>query len=94
MNVYTIKDTSTNSTVAVVDGKQMSMEDAFDALRKENKELTEQRDLAVECIEMFIKSCGSCALCAKMDCKLRDKHRTWDSPCSPIWSGHLDAAAC
>ena len=94
MDMYLIRDMVANSTVAVVDGEQMSMEDAFDALRKENKELTEQRDLAVECIEMFIKSCGSCALCAKMDCKLRDKHRTWDSPCSPIWSGHLDAAAC
>lgn len=94
MDMYTIKDTTSNSTVAVVDGKQMSMEEAFEALRKENKELTEQRDLAVECIEMFIKSCGSCALCAKMDCKLRDKHRDWNSPCSPIWSGHLDAEAC
>ena len=94
MDMYLIRDMVANSTVAVVDGKQMSMEDAFDVLRKENKELTEQRDLAVECIEMFIKSCGSCALCAKMNCKLRDKHRDVNSACSPIWSGHLDAEAC
>ena len=93
MDMYLIRDMVANSTVAVVDGKQMSMEDAFDALRKENKELTEQRDLAVECVEMFIKSCGSCALCVKQDCKLRDKHREWDSPCKPIWSGGMDAAA-
>ena len=91
MDIYLIKDTTTNSTVAVVDGNQMSMEDAFDALRKENRELTEQRDHAVECVEMLIKSCGSCALCAKMDCRLRDKHRTCESLCSPIWSGHMDA---
>lgn len=93
MEMYLIKDTTTNVTVAVIDNKEMPLEDAFDVLRKENKELTEQRDLAVECVEMFIKSCGSCALCAKMDCKLKDKHRTWESPCSPIWSGHMDAEA-
>ena len=93
MEMYTIKDMVANKMVAVIDGTEMSMEEALEFLRKENKELTDQRDLAVECIEMFIKSCGSCALCAKKDCKLRDKHRTWDSPCSPIWSGHLDAAA-
>lgn len=93
MDMYLIKDTTTNVTVAVIDNKEMPLEDAFDVLRKENKELTEQRDLAIECVEMFIKSCGSCALCAKMDCKLRDNHRTWDSPCTPIWSGHMDAEA-
>ncbi len=93
MEMYLIKDTTTNVTVAVIDNKEMPLEDAFDVLRKENKELTEQRDLAVECVEMFIKSCGSCALCCKLDCKLRDQHRTRTSACSPIWSGHMDATA-
>ncbi len=93
MEMYTIKDMVANKMVAVIDGTEMSMEDALEFLRKENKALTEQRDLAVECIEMFIKSCGSCALCAKMNCKLRDKHRDADSACSPIWSGHMDATA-
>lgn len=94
MEMYTLKDLNTGTTVAIIDQTEMSLEEAFDYMRKENKELTEQRDLAVECIEMFIKSCGSCALCAKMDCKLRDKHRDVNSACSPIWSGHLDAEAC
>lgn len=93
MEMYTIKDTTKNTIVAVVDGTEMPLEAAFDVLRIENKKLTEQLDIATECVEMFIKSCGSCALCAKMDCKLRDEHREWDSPCKPIWSGGMDAAA-
>lgn len=93
MNVYTIKDTTTNSIVAVIDDKEMPLEAAFDVLRNENKELQRQLDVATECVEMFIKACGSCALCAKLDCKLRDQHRTRTSACSPIWSGHMDATA-
>lgn len=93
MDVYLIRDFVANKVTAVVDNKEMPLEDAFDALRYENKELQRQLTVATECVEMFIKSCGSCALCAKLDCKLRDKHRTWESPCSPIWSGHMDAEA-
>ena len=94
MEMYLIKDMVANNTVAVIDNKEMPLEAAFDVLRNENKELQRQLNVATECIEMFIKSCGSCALCAKLDCKLRDKHRTWESPCSPIWSGHMDATSC
>lgn len=93
MEMYTIKDLINNTVLAVIDNQEMSLEEAFEYLRKENKELHNQLNVATECVEMFIKACGSCALCAKLDCKLRDKHRTWESPCSPIWSGHLDAAA-
>lgn len=93
MELYTIKDTTANNTVAVIDGTEMPLEAAFDVLRNENRELRRQLDVATECVEMFIKSCGSCALCCKLDCKLRDKHREWDSPCKPIWSGGMDAAA-
>ena len=93
MEMYTIKDTTTNTTVAVIDGTEMPLEAAFDVLRNENKELRRQLDVATECVEMFIKSCGSCALCCKLDCELRDKHRTRTSACNPIWSGGMDAAA-
>ena len=94
MEMYTLKDLNTGTTVAIIDQTEMSLEEAFDYMRKENKELNRQLATAVECVEMFIKSCGSCALCAKMNCKLRDKHRDVNSACSPIWSGHLDAEAC
>lgn len=90
MEMYLLRDLVANKTSAVIDGEQMSMEDAFDALRKENKELTEQRDRAVECVEMFIKSFKCCALCANMDCKLNNQ----SNKCSPIWSGHMDGATC
>ena len=93
MEMYTIKDTTTNTTVAVIDGTEMPLDAAFDVLRNENNELRRQLNVATECVEMFIKACGSCALCCKLDCKLRDKHRDWDSPCNPIWSGGMDAAA-
>lgn len=93
MEMYLIKDMVANSTVAVIDNKEMPLEAAFDVLRNENKELQRQLDVATECIEMFIKSCGSCALCCKLDCKLRDQHRTRTSACSPIWSGHMDATS-
>lgn len=93
MEMYTLKDLNTGTTVAIIDQTEMSLEEAFDYIRKENKELNRQLATAVECIEMFIKSCGSCALCVKQDCKLRDKHREWGSLCKPIWSGGMDAAA-
>ena len=93
MEMYTIKDTTTNTTVTIIDGIEMPLEAAFDVLRNENNELRRQLNVATECVEMFIKSCGSCALCCKLDCKLRDKHRDWDSPCNPTWSGGMDAAA-
>lgn len=87
MEMYTIKDLVANKMVAVIDGTEMSMEDAFDYMRKENKELTEQRDSAVRCVEMFIKSLKCCTLCANMACKLNNQR----SKCSPIWSGDIDA---
>ena len=85
-----INNIDDSNLVAVIDGKHMSLPDAVITLRKENKELKEERDKAVKLVHMFIRRFDYCHLCARVDCNFRDK-KGFYSVCTPSWNGEEDS---